>query len=258
MTLIGLMGDVHGNPSAVAHGLKLFQMQGITTVVQLGDFGFWPGAIGQSYLSSVSEHLTDNDQYLVVVPGNHEDYNQLKYLSTDEDGWQSIRTRIKVAPRGHRWTWDEVSFVALGGAPSVDRTYRVAQQKHTSFPLWWPEEAITDEDVERTIEGGTADVMFAHDAPFGVSQIENYIAPNPFNFPRQDLMYAKEGRERMRQAVEAVSPKMFFHGHYHKVFKDTLTLENSNEVLIRGLNADGKYGTYAILDLSDLTFELLG
>ena len=258
MTLIGIMGDVHGSVQATAYGLKLFKAQGIDTVVQVGDFGFWPGEYGQKFLNAVSEHLTDNDQNLIVVPGNHEDYNQLKHLSSDEDGFHMSRTRIKVAPRGHRWSQDGVSFVALGGAPSVDRSYRVAQQRRTSHPLWWIDEAITDEDVQTTVSGGYADVMFAHDAPFGVEQIERFIAPNPHGFAKQDLMYALEGRERMRTAVEGVSPKIFCHGHYHHVIKDTLTLENSNEVQIRGLNADGKYGTYATLDLSDLSFQLLG
>lgn len=256
--IIGLMGDVHGNESAVARGLNLFKEQGIDTIVQLGDFGFWPGEYGQKFLNVVSEILTDNDQYLIVVPGNHEDYNQLKNLSKDEQGFDIIRTRIRVAPRGHRWSLEDVSFVALGGAPSVDRSYRVSQQRRSGHPLWWAEEAITDEDVEKTVSGGYADVMFAHDAPFGVSQIERHIGPNPFGFAKQDLLYALEGRERMRTAVEGVAPRMFFHGHYHIVIKDTLTLENSHEVLIRGLNADGKYGTYAILDLSDLSFYLIG
>ena len=106
MTLIGLMGDVHGNINTVAYGMKLFKEQGISAVIQAGDFGFWPGDPGQKYLNQVSEVLTDNEQFLLEVPGNHEDYNQLKHLSKDESGMDIVRSRIRVAPRGHRWEWD--------------------------------------------------------------------------------------------------------------------------------------------------------
>lgn len=257
MTKIGMLGDVHGNNIVVSAALRLFEDAGVSEVYQLGDFGFWPGVYGEKYLNAVSQMLTDTGIRLTITPGNHEDYTYLKGLSTDEDGFKMSRSRIRVAPRGHRWTVDGVSFVSLGGAPSVDRTYRVRTQRATSHPLWWPEEEVTEEDVTKTVEGGYADVFLAHDVPFGVNQVETRIAKNPHRFARQDLDYALTGRQIMLKAVEGVKPKLYFHGHYHFVVKDTLKLDDT-EVKIFGLNADGKYGTCGILETDDLSFTLLG
>lgn len=253
---IGIIGDTHGNSAAVNYGLKLFSEEGVKNVIQVGDFGFWPGKAGENFLTDVSLALTDYDMTLYVVPGNHEDYTQIRNFMVDEDGWQSARTRIKVAPRGHRWEWAGRSFVALGGAPSVDRTWRVQGQRMKRIKLWWPEEEITEEDVDRTIEGGYADLMFAHDAPLGVPTIEKKIGPNPLGFYDEDLAYALVGRERMLRAVEGVKPQMFFHGHYHFVVRDILP-QDEGHIKVFGLNADGAYGTYAILDLETLHFSLI-
>lgn len=258
MTLIGMLGDVHGSKGIVSAMLRNFEEAGVTEVYQLGDFGFWPGEYGEKYLNAVSQMLTDTGIRLTVTPGNHEDYTYLKGLNTDDDGFKMSRTRIRVAPRGHRWTVDGVSFVSLGGAPSVDRTYRLRTQRATSHPLWWPEERVTEEDVALTVDGGYADVFLAHDAPLGVRQIETRIAKNPHKFTREDLDYAYTGRQAMLEAVTGVKPKMYFHGHYHFVVKDTLTLEDKTEVKIFGLNADGVYGTCGILNTDDLSFTLLG
>lgn len=254
---IGVIGDTHGRPETVILGLRLLLEEGVTKVVQVGDFGFWPGKLGEAYLNDVSQALSEFDQELFVVPGNHEDYTQIRNFQEGEDGWLMARSRIKVAPRGFRWLWDDVSFVALGGAPSVDRTWRLQGQRMQGTPLWWKEEAITDEDVAKTVEGGYADVMFTHDAPLGVPTIEKRIAPNPNGFYEADLQYALEGREKMLAAVTGVLPQKLFHGHYHFLVNDFIDIDGVR-VRIHGMSSDGQYGTYGTLDLDTLNFHLLG
>lgn len=256
MTKIGIMGDTHGRFDTIKKGSKKFASRGIETIVQVGDFGFWPGKPGQEFLNEVSVYLQNAKQEMFVVPGNHEDYPQIKTFAAEEDGWLRAKPRIRVAPRGYRWEWDTRSFVALGGAPSVDRSFRIHEQRRTSHPLWWADEEVTEEDVAKTVDGGFAEVMFAHDAPLGVPTIEKRIAANPHRFFRQDLDYALIGREKMLKAITGVKPKMYFHGHYHFVVRDLLPVEGHN-VEIYGMSADGTPGTYGILDLEDLSFSFL-
>jgi hypothetical protein len=260
MTTLGLMGDTHGNAGVVVRALETFAAEGVEKILHVGDFGFWPGKHGRIFLSLVNTALARRNQVLYVTPGNHEDYTFLNTLFAREDGWLEARSHILVAPRGHRWTWEGVSFVSLGGAPSVDRRWRVESMRRVadSPPSWWPEEAITAEDVERTIQGGYADVMVAHDAPLGVSQIESRIALNPHGFHPDDLAYAYEGRQKMSQVVDVVRPKIFFHGHYHFPVDDRLEIFNENTgqddtVRIVGLDADGKPASTGVLSLPDLT-----
>lgn len=259
---IGIVGDTHGNSAVTLKILDELKAQDIDTIVHVGDFGFWPGKAGGLFLAQVNTHLAKNGQTLYVTPGNHEDYTFLKSLWIHEDGWGRAREHILVAPRGHRWEWDGVSFVSLGGAPSVDRAWRLKAQRAQGFPVWWKEEDITPEDMDKTISGGYADVMIAHDAPFGVPAVERGIAGNPFNFTEADLRYAYEGRLKMREVVDAVAPKFFFHGHYHFKVHEPIELDSINEdtglphkVQIRGLAADGAPFSNGILDLSELSFE---
>lgn len=260
MHKIGLLGDTHGKAKVVLTALQRFKNQGITDIVQVGDFGFWPGTHGQTFLTYVNNVLLKNGQTLYVTPGNHEDYKQINALHVHEDGWMRARPRILVAPRGHRWEWNGKSFVSLGGAPSVDRAWRVRAQRRDGFPVWWAEEDITDEDMVKTMAGGYADVMITHDAPLGVSQVEMGIAGNPHGFEAEDIKYADQGRQKMLNVVDVVHPKLLVHGHYHFMVDDKLELFNEktgldDEVHIIGMNADGEPGTLGVLNLEDLSVE---
>lgn len=260
MTRIGIVGDTHGNSQVTLTILDKLNSQGIKEVHSVGDFGFWPGNPGMHFLSQVNTHLGRLGQTLYVTPGNHEDYNFINALLPNEDGWLVARSHILVAPRGHRWERDGVSFVSLGGAPSVDRSWRLESQRRSGYPVWWAAEDITQEDMDRTIVGGYADIMITHDAPFGVPSIEKGITGNPHSFTEQDLRYAYEGRCKMREVVEAVRPKIFFHGHYHWKVDDKLEIFNENTglddvTLIKGLASDGVPNSYGVLDLKTLEFE---
>jgi hypothetical protein len=262
MTRIGLLGDTHGNANVVLAALRNFFAADVMQIIQVGDFGFWPGKHGVAFLTYVNTLLAKNNQTLYVIPGNHEDYTQIRFFMEREDGWLEAKSHILVAPRGFRWEWDGVSFVALGGAPSVDRGWRVHEQRRTGYPIWWAEEAITGEDMEKTMAGGRADVMVAHDAPLGVPQIEKRIANNPHGFWEADLEYALQGRVDMAAVVDVVRPKLFFHGHYHFKVDDKLEIFNEDTglddvVAVKGLASDGQVASSGILDLDTLKFSFL-
>jgi Icc-related predicted phosphoesterase len=217
MTRIGILGDTHGDTRAAVAALNLHADKGIGTIFQAGDFGIYPTDFGVEFLETVDATLKDNDQTLFVAPGNHEDYDYIESIPVSDDGLQHIGQRINLAPRGFRKDFGGRSVLFLGGAPSVDRWYRTTHHKVKS---WWAQEALTDEDVRKVIEGGQADVMITHDAPFGAPTVEYRIRDNPFGFTDADLQYAREGRIRMRDAFMAAQPKLFVHGHYHFLADD--------------------------------------
>jgi len=263
MTRYGLLGDTHGNANTVLAALRRFQKEDITQILQVGDFGVWPGNHGSTFLSYVNKVLAKNGQTLYVTPGNHEDYDQINSWYIHDDGWARAREHILVAPRGLRWTWEGVSFVSLGGAPSVDRKWRVENEKRGARKSWWAEEDITDADIVKVTSGGHADVMVAHDAPYGVPSIERRIAGNPNGFHPDDLKYSDQGRQKMYNVVDIVRPKVFLHGHYHFVVDDKLEIFNENTglpdtVRIIGMNADGAYGTCGVLTLPELQVDFWG
>lgn len=252
---IGLLGDTHGSEQWMLYAIYRFREVGINTVIQLGDLGVWPGS--HRMWERVNTALRDAGQTWHVVPGNHEDYDQIQALPYVSGGWQCFYSNIYLAPRGLRWDWGGLDFVALGGAPSVDRSFRASKLngEFVKNPRgWWPEEAITESDVAQVVQDGVADVMIAHDAPLGVKTIEARIASNPHGFKQVDLQYAAEGRKLMTEAFEAVQPRFFFHGHYHfQVIEEVQT--NRGHCVVAGLSCDGEDYSMGAFDTESRSVE---
>ncbi|WP_062077196.1 metallophosphoesterase family protein [Demequina globuliformis] len=259
--LIGLIGDVHANHSWLARSLDALHARGITTVIQVGDLGIGFSPTGGRAWHHVNDHLAELGMTMYVAPGNHDNYDQIDQLETVAVGWLEFRERILLAPRGHRSEHDGRTFVWLGGAGSVDRSYRLRLEgMRGARTLWWPQEAVTDADVEATIEGGHADVMISHDAPYPVPSIERSLTAK---FDLHDVNDAHQSRLRFTQAVAAVRPSLLIHGHYHVPVNDTwhqpfADPEADTPVRVCGLARDGDdtHGV-ALLDTATLTVEYL-
>lgn len=225
---VALAGDWECNGPWAVDRIGRVAEAGVGWILQLGDFRVWPGDLGKRYLTGVEKALKRHGVRLLVTPGNHEDWARLDSRwanpkARDASGRRLVlrlTDHVAVLPPGHRFavtTSSEVtrSFVSLGGAPSVD------------FPWcrrgvdWWPEEAITAEEVAQVVAEGHADVMLAHDSPDGGSDaVERVLASNPLGLPDESLVYAAQGRALMNEAFSGVLPRLFAHGHYH-VFGDT-------------------------------------
>lgn len=248
LTHIGVAGDWHGNTWHAIKTLNEFHKRGIDTIIQLGDFGIWSGQTGAVFIQKVERTLKKNNQTLYIVLGNHENYEKVNSVPVNsETGLQHYRENIFFFPRGFRGMLGKHSFVALGGANSIDREWR------TPFISWWKEESLTLGDVYNTVAGGGADIMFCHDAPTG--------APVPLGngseWSQTGLRYASEGQMMLRQAVDAVKPQILLHGHYH-VFYEGIAYLNDGitdyETLCVCLDMDDKPKSNAILDSNTLEY----
>lgn len=255
MTQIGLLGDVHGNFTWMHYALDKFNSRGIDTILQLGDLGISSDARGMWFAKSINYLLNTHRQTMYVTPGNHEDYDEIERVPIAEDGWQHYRPHVLLAPRGHRWTWDDRTFVSLGGAASVNRERLLSYSKKA----WWEQEAITQADVDLTVAGGQADVMVAHDAPHGIKTIVSGVKGNPMGFEKQDLEYAEEGRTLMTEAFMGVQPKVFLHGHYHFLVNEIYNVPSGLAVRdikfttrVLGLACDRRNFALGVLDTDTL------
>lgn len=251
---VAIAGDWHINTDWAVKTLERIADAGVSTVYHVGDFGFWPGQYGQDYLKAVQDTLERLDQTILVTMGNHDDYVLANSLTPACDGSLPVTERISIAPRGHRWSVDGVSFVSLGGAASINF------QDLTEGIDWWREEAITYGDVMRTAGGGHADVMIAHDAPNGVPALSMNSKNDNSKLSVEALHYAAESRHMMTHAVDGVRPELFFHGHYHKAYiNDAVLGEPGDTYKVRavGLAKDKDPDNVAILELADLSVRFL-
>ena len=208
---LGIIGDVHGSTSWTKAAITRLATHGVKHLIQLGDFGI--GLASRSFIPEVDAYLEHHGLEMTVVPGNHDDYHVVNEVAP---GWLS--EHIFLPYRGMTSSFDGKHVMYLGGAPSVDRTWRQRRMRNPhSQNIWWPEEALTAADEVYAIQAGTAepvDFMFTHDAPYARA-IDKQIAGNPLGFEYRDLEYAREGRDRMTRIVAAIRPKVLFHGHYH-------------------------------------------
>ncbi len=265
---VGLAGDWHGNTLWATRALVRLADAGVKVVYHLGDFGIWPGKIGYDYLAAVARVCADRGLHVIVTLGNHEDYDQVERVPLTDagDGMGSVRwitSGICLLPRVHRWTVTSPngtarSLASLGGAPSVDFEMRTIGWD------WWPQEAVTGDDIERVAAGGRAEVMLAHDAPDSSSPaVRRILASNPAGFSARALAYATEGRQLMNAAFAGVRPRMYVHGHYHVrdhadvPHRDISGALGDDSCRFISLACDGMPGNLAVLNLDDLTLEWL-
>ena len=249
---IVVAGDWHGNEewalSVIRRVPALLGGEGQRLILHLGDFGIWPDKAGQVYLDRLSRALGEAGAELWFVDGNHEDFDRLGQLDEKPgpDGRVPVVPRIMHLPRGHRWTWHGLTWLACGGAVSLDRAIRTAGVD------WWPQEEITTEQEVALSGSGHADVMVCHDCPSGVAHT---FAHPPADWAPEDLARNDTHRRRVQRIVDAVMPTYLMHGHLHRAYQRTCDF-GYGPVKVTGLDADNRLRNFAALDLTTMQWDV--
>lgn len=279
-----IAGDWHGNRrwavDVIWKSRKLLESEEQRIIVQLGDFGFWPWKVkdwapgdtlpdGLRYLMDVQAALTLADAYLMVTPGNHDDYDALERWQEfpgtfHPDTPQGRLDRIYVLPRGERWQWHGRTWLSAGGAVSVDRL--LPRPGRVQGETWWAQEEITDEQEAAIIAGGHADVMVAHDYPGRVHhEFDHHFTGGVITdggrrfyerpmFHEDDLARARAHQDRMQRIVDTVQPSHYLHGHLHRAYSRTYDW-GWGPVEVTGLDMDGSPSNFAVLNVRTMEWE---
>jgi hypothetical protein len=243
-----LVGDSHGNGRWLASAIDVAAENGISRILQLGDFGIWPGPDGVRFLDVVSDAAVSAGVRVDFIDGNHEDFDYLDALRDSaercEDGSVEIRAGIHWWPRGSVALWHGKHIGFLGGAVSVDRNHRGAHRS------WWPTEALTDGEVDgfianvRThVAGGKIDVLATHDSPGGLD------IPAWSRWPADAIADSELNRDRINRAITEVRPDIVVHGHWHLRYGERAEI-GGHGVEVRGLSNEDDQAV-AVLDLAD-------
>jgi len=245
--LVAVAGDWHGNDVWARNVIRSVAKLGVTTVLQLGDFGIWPGDDGTAYLDAVVAACQQYEVTVMFLDGNHEDFTQLEAAPRDSNGIAHVREHVWHLPRALRWRWNGIGFAALGGATSLDARFR------KSYVDWWPQEALRPEQHQRLVDGGSVDVLLTHDSPSGIS-----IPGLSDQWPPAALDHARQHRRALRDTVDKVQPTHLLHGHFHVAYRDELTLSPSLSTVVVGLDSDGSSydGNAILLDLWELAADI--
>lgn len=217
---VGVCGDWHGNTAWGMVAIEKLADSGVRTIFHVGDFGFWGDEQGRGYLRKINRELVKTNTFLYVTLGNHEDYDYIKKVFKPVNGDHGFLAHdyyqnVIVLGRGYRWNWNDYRWISVGGANSIDRYQREETMKKRGYSKsWWEQESITDEDVQNATAGGRADMMIAHDVPYGVEMFGSHRDARN-GWEKQDLDYAVLSRLQLRKITDVVQPLRYVHGHYH-------------------------------------------
>lgn len=258
---IGVLGDLEGMTRPGLFTLE--KMCGILKqdcdeehpfFLQAGDFVSqrYDSRGGIAYLYAVSQLLQYHSARLDFIDGNHDDHNALLKLAQDCERAgipppYPVAPGIRWMPRGYRWIWHGRTWLALGGAASVNRSML------TEGVDWWPEEMITLQQAADVSAGGHADVMFTHDAPEGVPI--RYPFPPDF-WDKADIASSSGHRRRLAGVVSSIRPSYLIHGHHNTGRAQWQELQFPHGPLrVASLNGPGAPGNAGILNLADMRWE---
>jgi predicted phosphodiesterase len=280
MSKIMLLGDTHGNTKFILQAIAEAKNQGVRWIYQVGDFGYWEHTPwGVLYLDNVSEALMAAKIELVFIQGNHDKVSIIPERYNAMQGFYSIRPGLWYAPNGTYWDMHGTSFLVLGGAYSVDKDIRLedeaakanqdaktmfargeyawnrcldAAREKNSETYWFPEEEMTDEELNTIISDigdQPVDIILAHDKPFSSNPMVKLL-PIAECVPNQ---------RRLQKAINTFQPKMFVHGHLHTRYRDTVRCGDDNAyTVVEGLGADIPNFTQSITDWrADDAWEIL-
>lgn len=252
-TRIGFLGDLHGNLSLAVAQCARLRDQGITSVVQLGDFD---RSVADPELETFAETLRDLGVTLYFVDGHDEGFDSWKLVPTQEDGIRWLHGCIGNLPRGLRITLSSgKTLVAWGGGGSYDRT------RKQRLGIWSSDEMITEGDVTRL---GTehADILVGHEAPTDLLALDARLESTQNRWTDEDIRYHADQRDFFTRGFLHVTPNLHIGGHYHRHVDQTLGWWDPDErrpFVCRSVlldRAGGTEATTAILDVETLGMEL--
>jgi predicted phosphodiesterase len=241
---IGIMGDVHMHTKWTIQQIYDAKEQGADVIIQLGDFGY---LFFSEFKNSVQEALSATNLNLYFIDGNHENFEYLYSLPIQDNGLREVRQNIVHIPRGFRWEWEGIKCLGLGGAYSVD------SPKRQIGVSWWPQETITLQDAENAVNGGKVDVMFTHDAPYGIDLPNTEWAIETFG--EYQLKISEGNSKLLLEVVNEVKPDVLWHGHHHMRY-DQVLYTQGHKVSVRGLDCNGFPGNMVVVDAADLASPL--
>lgn len=209
--MVYITGDIHGYPERIRKFCKKQKLSRGDMIVILGDVG------ANYYLNwkdeSCKEYLNKVKATVLCIHGNHESRPQTVtgYQEKDWNGgvvlYQPEYPNLLFAKDGEIYDLEGLRCMAIGGAYSVDKFYRLARGWK-----WFSDEQPSDEikaHVERQLKAHPVDVIFSHTCPYRYRPVESFL-------PGVDQSAVDDSTERWLDTIEEMANyKAWYCGHWH-------------------------------------------
>ncbi|MBE6659112.1 MAG: serine/threonine protein phosphatase [Ruminococcaceae bacterium] len=175
--MIYYTGDIHGSADALVRFCINKNLQQNEVVILLGDVGAnYCGGKRDQRLKEIFAELAPT---FLCIHGNHEMRPGTieSYIQKEWCGgtvwYETDYPNLLFAKDGEIYTIEGLRHIAIGGAYSVDKYYRLMQ----GFG-WWQDEQPSEEIkayVERQLASHTVDVILSHTCPYKYEPIEMFL-----------------------------------------------------------------------------------
>ena len=209
--MIYYTGDIHGQSHEIVRFCKRFKLTKHDIVVILGD-------VGANY--SLDERDTELKKTLnrlkptiLCIHGNHEirphhiPTYQMKEWNGGSVWYEEAYPNLLFAKDGEIYNMEGLRHIAIGGAYSVDKYYRLARGYG-----WWEDEQPNEEIknyVETQLGENKVDVILSHTCPLKYEPVEVFL-------PGIGQSTVDDSTERWLDSIEEIADYIaWFCGHWH-------------------------------------------
>lgn len=179
--MVYITGDIHGEVQRVSQMIERYGITPKDIIVILGDVGmnYYGNKKGDR---SRKKKLDKLCVPILCIHGNHE-MRPESLITYREDRWHGGTVYVEeefpnllFAKDGEVYDLEGTKAIAIGGAYSVDKWYRLLRDLH-----WFPDEQPSDEIKERVINKLTelnwqVDAVLTHTCPQSYAPIEAFLS----------------------------------------------------------------------------------
>jgi predicted phosphodiesterase len=205
--MIMLLGDIHGDIGILKFAIADAVQKGAKALIQVGDFGLMQHSGIDTGFYRVTK---DSPIPIYFIEGNHDDCSR----------WLDIKEVSKVFPDGNLWyvprgtvmEIDGRTIAFMGGAASIDKSYRLRQAMH-----WDPKEEVTQEDIDlllKNADGKKVDMFITHCPPQTV--IDEHFDPRHKLMFGVGIDWTDPSQGLIEEAWKALGYPYIYSGHMHR------------------------------------------
>lgn len=178
--MIYITGDIHGDVQRISQMIEKHEITPNDIIVILGDVGmnYYGNKKGDR---SRKKKMNNFGIPILCIHGNHE-MRPESLITYREDQWHGGAVYIEeefpnliFAKDGEVYDLEGTKAIAIGGAYSVDKWYRLQRDLH-----WFPDEQPSEEiksRVENKLDelGWQIDTVLTHTCPYGYTPTEAFL-----------------------------------------------------------------------------------
>jgi len=215
-----LLGDVHGDYRILQQAVDEAIARDATAVIQLGDFGLFPGNEQKFY------QVCQSDIPIYFIDGNHDDCT--RWMNYETVGKVFGNSNLHYVPRGSVLEIDGRTIAFMGGAASIDKAWRLKDGHH-----WDQNEEVTQADVDRLLKnaaGKNIDMFITHCPP--QTMINEHFDPRNKLWFGVGLDWHDPSQTFIEEAWHKIGTPQIYSGHMHRFVETaTATILDINQIM---------------------------